>query len=101
MKGTSDGLRVQANLLACKAEDVGGETVNVGGGTQISLNQLVKELQAIVNTDLKVEYTDPRPGDVKHSLASVEKARKLMGYESAIHFGEGLRRTVEWFASTQ
>jgi nucleoside-diphosphate-sugar epimerase len=90
---------VQANLLACEAEDIAGEALNVGGGSQISLNQLINELQAIVNIDLKVEYTDPRPGDVKHSLASVEKAQKLMGYESAIPFDEGLRRTVEWFAS--
>jgi nucleoside-diphosphate-sugar epimerase len=92
---------VQANLLACEVEGIAGETFNVGGGDQTSLNQLVKELQMIVNTDLKIEYADPRPGDVKHSLASVEKAQKFMGYESAIQFGEGLRRTVEWFASTQ
>ena len=92
---------VKANLLACEAEDIAGETLNIGGGTQTSLNQLIKELQAIVNTDLKVEYTDPRPGDVKHSLASVEKAQKLMGYESAIPFDEGLRRTVGWFTATK
>ena len=92
---------VQANLLACGAEDIAGETLNIGGGTQTSLNQLIKELQAIVNTDLDIEYADPRPGDVKHSLASVEKAKKLMGYECAVPFGEGLRRTVEWFASTK
>ena len=91
---------VQANLLACEAEDVAGETLNIGGGLQISLNHLVKELQAIVKTDLEVEFTDPRPGDVKHSLASVDKAQKLIGYEPAIPFGEGLRRTVEWFTAT-
>jgi nucleoside-diphosphate-sugar epimerase len=92
---------VQANLLACEADGVVGETLNVGGGTQTSLNQLVKELRAIVTTDLHVEYAEPRPGDVKHSLASVEKAKRLMGYDSVIPFGEGLRRTVEWFASTR
>jgi nucleoside-diphosphate-sugar epimerase len=92
---------VQANLLACEAEGIAGETLNVGGGAQTSLNQLVKELQAIVDTDLKIEYAEPRPGDVKHSLASIEKATRLIGYESAIPFGEGLRRTVEWFASTK
>jgi nucleoside-diphosphate-sugar epimerase len=92
---------VQANLLACEAEDIAGETLNIGGGTQTSLNQLIKELQAIVNTALDVEYADPRPGDVKHSLASVEKAKKLIGYECAVPFGEGLRRTVQWFASTK
>jgi len=92
---------VQANLLACEVEGVAGETFNAGGGEQISLKQLVKELQAILDADLRVEYSEPRPGDVKHSLASIEKAQKLMGYESTIHFGEGLRRTVEWFKSTR
>ena len=92
---------VQANLLACEAKDVAGETCNVGGGAQISLKQLAKELQAILDADLKVEYTEPRPGDVKHSVASIEKATKLMGYESTITFDEGLRRTVAWFESTQ
>jgi nucleoside-diphosphate-sugar epimerase len=92
---------VQANLLACEAEGIAGETLNVGGGTQTSLNQLVTELQAIVNTDLTVEYADPRPGDVKHSCASIEKAKRLMRYESVVPFDEGLRRTVEWFASAK
>lgn len=92
---------VQANLLACEAEGIAGETFNVGGGTQTSLNQLIKELQMIVTADMNVEYAGSRPGDVKHSLASIDKAKRLMGYESAIPFGEGLRRTVEWFASTK
>jgi nucleoside-diphosphate-sugar epimerase len=90
---------VQANLLASEAKGVAGETINVGGGGQISLNQLVKELQEIFDADLKVEYAEPRPGDVKHSLASIEKAKRLMGYESAVPFDEGLRRTVAWFES--
>ena len=91
---------VLANLLACEAEGIAGETFNVGGGEQISLNQLIQELQAVFDTDLEVEYAEPRPGDVKHSLASTEKAQKLMGYESTVSFGEGLRRTVAWFEST-
>ncbi|MBN1255109.1 MAG: SDR family oxidoreductase [Deltaproteobacteria bacterium] len=91
---------VQANLLACEAEGVAGETFNVGCGDRISLNQLVKELQTIVDADLKVEYTEPRPGDVKHSLASIKKAQKLMGYDPTVPLGEGLHRTAEWFTST-
>jgi nucleoside-diphosphate-sugar epimerase len=91
---------VRANLLACEAEGVAGETFNVGCGVQISLNHLVKELQTIFDADLHVEYTEPRPGDVKYSLASIKKAQKLMGYDSIVPFGEGLHRTVEWFTST-
>jgi nucleoside-diphosphate-sugar epimerase len=92
---------VQANLLACEARGVAGEQINVGGGRQIFLNQLVQMLKEIIDTDLMVEYAEPQPGDVKHSLASIYKAQKLMGFEPTIPFGEGLHRTVEWFKSTE
>ena len=91
---------VQANLLACRSTGVAGETFNVGGGEHITLNQLVQMLKGIIDADLKIEYTEPLPGDVKHSLAGIEKAKKRMGFEPTIPFGEGLRRTVEWFKST-
>jgi nucleoside-diphosphate-sugar epimerase len=91
---------VQANLLACRSTGVAGETFNVGSGEQTSLNQLVQILKEIIDPDLKVEYAEPLPGDVKHSVAGIEKAQKRMGFESAIPFGEGLHRTVEWFTST-
>ncbi len=92
---------VQANLLACEAEGVAGETLNVGCGDRISLNQLVEELKKIIDPGLNVEYAAPRPGDVKHSLASIEKARELLGYEPGVPFAEGLRRTVEWFEASR
>jgi nucleoside-diphosphate-sugar epimerase len=92
---------VQANLLACEAMGVAGEQINVGGGGQISLNQLIEELKMIVDADLKVTYAAPRAGDIKHSLASIEKAQKVIGFEPPIPFSEGLHRTVEWFKSTQ
>jgi len=91
---------VEANLLACRARDIAGEQFNVGSGEQTSLNQLVQMLKGIIDADLKIEYTEPLPGDVKHSLAGIEKAKKRMGFEPTIPFGEGLRRTVEWFKST-
>lgn len=88
---------VQANLLACEAEGAAGETINIGCGERTSINQLVGELKEIIDLNLRVEYAAPRPGDVKHSLASVEKARELLAYEPIVSFAEGLRRTVEWF----
>jgi len=91
---------VEANLLACEAEGVAGEQFNVGCGEHITLNQLIQELKVTFTDDLQVEYTASQPGDVKHSQASIEKAHNLMGYEANIPFGEGLRRTVEWFKAT-
>jgi len=42
-------------------------------------------------------YAEPRPGDVKDSQADISKARRLLGYEPAISFEEGLARTVAWY----
>ena len=91
---------VEANLLACRARDIAGEQFNVGSGEQTSLNQLVQMLKEIISVDLQVEYTEPQPGDIKHSLASIEKAQRLMGFAPTIPFSEGLLRTVAWFKAT-
>jgi nucleoside-diphosphate-sugar epimerase len=86
---------VEANLLAASAEGVSGQTFNVACGERISLNRLLDDLREILGVDLEARYLDPRPGDVMHSLADISKARELLGYEPAIDFSEGLRRTVE------
>jgi len=91
---------VEANLLACKSEKVGsGEVINVACGESYSLNSLVEQLNEIMGTAIKPVYSDPRPGDVKHSLADITKAQELLGYEIKVSFKEGLKRTVEWFSS--
>jgi nucleoside-diphosphate-sugar epimerase len=91
---------VEANLLACGATGIAGEQFNVGSGEQTSLNQLVQMLKEIISVDLQVEYTEPQTGDIKHSLAGIEKAQRLMGFAPKIPFGEGLLRTVAWFKAT-
>lgn len=91
---------VQANLLACRATGIAGEEFNVGSGKQTSLNQLVQALKEIIDPDLTVEYTELQPGDVRHSLAGIEKAQRLMKFEPLVPFSEGLLRTVAWFKAT-
>ena len=89
---------VTANLLACKADKAGrGEVINVACGKRYSLNELVRALNNILGTNIKPRYTDPRPGDVKHSLADISMAKETLGYEVKVDFEEGLRQTVEWF----
>lgn len=90
---------VEANLLACHSNKVGhGEVVNVACGERYSLNELVQVLNEILKTNIKPLYADPRAGDVKHSLADIERARELLGYEVRVSLREGLTRTVEWFS---
>ena len=51
----------------------------------------------ILEEQIVPEFTDSRPGDVRHSHAAVEEARRHLGYEPTVGFEEGLRRTVAWF----
>lgn len=89
---------VEANLLACNSEKVGqGEVINVAIGERYSLNQLVVILNEILGTKIEPVYAEARPGDVKHSLAAIERAKELLGYNAVVGFREGLERTVEWF----
>jgi nucleoside-diphosphate-sugar epimerase len=88
---------VRANMLAAEAKDVAGEVFNVGCGTRYTLNYLLERLNAILGTDVSAVYEQPRPGDVRHSQASIEKANRLLGYTPVVTFDEGLRQTVDWF----
>jgi len=89
---------VHANLLACEEglEELSGEVFNIAYGKRVTINNLVEHLNSILQTDVKPIYADPRPGDVKHSLANIGKARQFLGYEPEIDFEEGLRRTIEF-----
>ena len=42
-------------------------------------------------------FEAPRPGDVRHSLADITRARQVLGYHAAVDTAEGLRRTVAWY----
>mgnify|MGYP003580655228 FL=1 len=88
---------VEANLLALRAIDAVGHVCNIGCGARITLNELTMLLEEILGTKANVNYTDPRAGDVRHSLADITKARHLLGYEPKVMVQEGLRRTVQAF----
>jgi nucleoside-diphosphate-sugar epimerase len=88
---------VNANLLACHAPKASGKVYNIACGQRISLNQVVGILNQILGGNFSACYEPPRPGDIKHSLASVERAKRELGYVPSVGFEEGLKRTVEWY----
>jgi len=90
---------VQANLKAMVAPNVSGEVFNIGCGHNYTLLQLIDYLSALTNRKPMVKNVAPRPGDVAHSLASIEKARKFLGYEPAYTFEKGLEATTNWYRS--
>ncbi|HME72003.1 MAG TPA: NAD-dependent epimerase/dehydratase family protein, partial [Myxococcota bacterium] len=88
---------VEANLLASRAPRAAGSVINVAGGRRTSLNQLFAAIRT--QTDAKVEaiHEKARVGDVRHSLASLDRARELLGYAPAVELNLGLAKTIESF----
>jgi len=91
---------IQANLKACKTSiPVAGEVINIACGERVSINQLYQKLAHIIGRDYPPLYTQPRTGDVRHSLADIGKAKELLGYEPEDDLTSGLLKTVTWFKS--
>ena len=88
---------VHGNLLALEAEDAPGRVMNLACGGQLTLNQLLVLLKEITGSDVKAVYTDPRPGDVRHSWADVSVAERILRYKTLVPLKEGLRKTVAYF----
>lgn len=89
---------VEANLLAVKAGNkVSGEVFNIACGQKITVNALAAEVSRLLGAEREPVYADPRPGDIRHSLADISRARQTLGYEPRYGFNEGLRETVNWF----
>jgi nucleoside-diphosphate-sugar epimerase len=90
---------VQANFLACHApsEFATGRVYNVGAGRSHTLNDLYSTLAEILNYKAQPIYGVPREGDVRHSLASIERAERELGYQPQSDFDLGLRKTAAWY----
>jgi len=86
---------VEANLLAAKAPGVAGEVFNIACGDRITVNELARLLAEIIGVNIEPEHASPRLGDVRHSLADISKAKRLLGYESKVDVHAGLKQTVE------
>ncbi|HKT13308.1 MAG TPA: SDR family oxidoreductase [Terriglobia bacterium] len=90
---------VDATLRACTAPDAPGRVINVGTGERYTLNEIIKILDRIFGRQVTPRFDAMRAGDVKHSHADISLARKLLGYEPAVTFEDGLKKTVAWFRS--
>jgi len=71
--------------------------MNLATSARITLNDVFKVLCDLTGYQGEPAYAAPRNGDIRDSLADISLARELMGYEPAVNFREGLRRTVDWY----
>ncbi len=88
---------VEANLLACKAQNVSGEAFNIASGSRTTVNVLIREIKTILDKDIPSNYSNPRPGDVKHSHADISKAEGKLEYNPLVTFSKGLKKTISWY----
>jgi UDP-N-acetylglucosamine 4-epimerase len=89
---------VQANIKAMLTTSIKQhEVVNIAFGERTTLNELWKEIAEITNIKLSPKYKIERKGDVKHSLANIEKARELIGYEATVSVLDGLEISTKWY----
>jgi len=85
--------------LAGESQAVVGETVNLGSGSEVRIDDLAMAmLKAVGREDLEPMHADPRPGDVLRLIADSTRARRLMGWEPTIGLPEGIRSLLDWHA---
>ncbi len=90
---------VHANLLAGRCDrPLDGAVVNIACARRATINELFAKMAALTGqADRRAAYQPPRAGDVKHSLAAIDRARELIGYEPIVDFETGLAQTVAWY----
>ncbi len=86
----------EANIKACESHITG--VFNVAMGKSTTINQLVEIINEAIGKNITPVYADPRPGDVKHSLADISEA-SLFGFHPHSDFKSELRETIKWFSS--
>ncbi|NMR21434.1 dTDP-glucose 4,6-dehydratase [Cellulomonas fimi] len=80
---------------------VAGQTINLGSGTEVTINELCAAVAAAVGRpDLVPEHRDPRPGDVRRLLGDPSVMRSLTGFVPQVDFREGVAELVSWFRSS-
>ncbi|MDX2074936.1 MAG: NAD-dependent epimerase/dehydratase family protein [bacterium] len=85
---------VQANLLATTAPNAVGKVLNIATGTRVSVNDLVNTLNRILGKNITPIYAPARAGDILHSCADIELARRTLGFAPLLDFEAGLRKTI-------
>jgi nucleoside-diphosphate-sugar epimerase len=92
---------VEANLCAAEASAADGQVFNVGCGERTSVNELWDHVREIAGSELEAAYAPARVGEVRVSIADIESARAVLGYEPRVDLRAGLQRTYESFIADE
>jgi UDP-glucose 4-epimerase len=85
-------------ILAGTAAAAVGRTINLGSGSELTVNDLARTVAEITGRpDAAIVHDEPRPGDVLRLYADMSQARSLLGYEARIPLVDGLRQLLSWY----
>lgn len=88
---------VAGNFLAADKPGLGHDVMNLACGEGITVNRLAAEINSILGASVRPVHVDERPGDIRHSLADISRARAALGFEPGVGFREGLEITIRWY----
>jgi len=83
---------VEGNLLAATKDVKSGLVMNCACHGQVTLNELVQQINILLNKKIEPIYTDKRPGDILHSFADIQLIEKTIAYKTLINFKDGLNK---------
>jgi len=85
-------------ILAGEEPSAIGQTINLGSGREVSINELARQVASVVGRpDAPVEHDRPRPGDVLRLCADITRAQSLLGYSARTSLEDGLRKLLAWY----
>lgn len=88
---------IDCNIKLIDSDKADGKVLNIGEGKRTNINEIVDYLKEIIDSSSEIRYVEAQKGDAKHTLANIDLAKKLIGYEPKIDISEGLRKFVLWF----
>ena len=96
---------IQMNLLALSTNNLAAVNTiyNTAFGDRTTLNQLVGYLKAFLKeydpeiNNIEIKHGPNRAGDIPHSLASIDKAKRLLGYDPKYNLKDGLKEAIHWY----
>jgi len=93
---------VEGNMLGMRVKDAKGQIFNIACHEEHSVLDIFNEVKRILKKpDIKPRFTPKRAGDVRRTLADINRAKKILGFKPQTLFHEGLKKTVNWFIESE
>ena len=98
---THIGDAINGTIKATETDGIEGEVFNIGGGSRISVNDVVNLLIKLIGINAEIAYWPPKLGDVPDTHADISKAKEILGYSPKVSLEGGLKRFINWFKKTK